>query len=284
MRQIRGKTIFYILSILKKFLSHIVLYYGFPLLLVVGFFNIKPSLWLNDAKECFEMVFFAESNALNTKTLLLGDSVCNQFFEDFKDDNTYCYCYNQSHEVPGNYLFLKMFLENNSKIDNVVLIINPITLASSLNQKFTNNYFVKPFRDHLKDLDEIDFQYIKQTYPTERILKYKFSNFELPNVIDLRLDNSIEKLEVSNRNLKYLAKLDSLCKINNISFKVVSPPLPLSSKQQIEKFTASSKQVLPGYFESIFYYDSMQSSDGIHHKNPKSFADKNAEHLKSLTN
>ncbi len=243
---------------------------------------MRASLFLNEASQVYGLVSEAETNAIQTRTLLLGDSVCEQFYGQNKSENIYCFCLNQSYEIPGNYLLLKSFLDNRSNFENVVLVINPITLASSLNQNYTYNYFVKPFRNHLKFLNSEDVHYLAKTFPSDGMFKYKFSRFEFPNAVDMRLDTGVSSLDISQSNLKYLRKMDSLCQAKKISFKMICPPLPSNSKSQIDKFTTETKELLPSYFESIEYYDSIYSKDGIHHKNAPLFIEKNKDKLNDL--
>lgn len=240
------------------------------------------ALFLNKAEAVYDLVSQVESNEINAETVLLGDSVCRQFFKENKNSSVYCLCENQSYEIPGNYLLLDNLLKNESEIENVILVINPISIMSSLNQGYTYNYFVKPFRDLLNGLEEEDYRYIQKTFPKRDVLKYKFSDFELPNAFNIGEVGHIDSLRVSQINLKYLRKIDSLCTANKINFKMVSPPLPINKKEQLEKVTQETKVLLDDYLRSIQYYDSKDSKDGLHHSNPERYIEKNDKAMKAL--
>ncbi len=257
-------------------------YYGVPGVFVIFFFHTPLSLYLNKANEVYDLVSRVLEGGISTRTLLLGDSVCKQFYGAIKNDENYCLCENQSYEVPGNYLLLKTLVEGNSRFDRMVLVINPLTLTSSLNQDYTYNYFVKPFRKQLKGLDQSELKYINTTFPKEEVLKFKFSNFQIPNSSNSLQISELDSLCISDVNLKYLGKIDSICNKRGIQFKLVSPPLPLNNKEVINKFSVSRKAYLKDYFKSIVYYDSVDSKDGIHHKNAENYILKNSGQLESL--
>ena len=180
-------------------------------------------------------------------------------------------CDNQAYEVPGNYILLNNLINNDSKIQRLILIINPFSLSSNLNQKYTYNYFIKPFDNFLWVLDKKEREYINNVFPSKKLMhipyyKYSFSRFELENSIDIQ---NIKKIVPSELNLKYINKIDSLCKSNGIDFKLISPPLVRSKRKNIELvkkdvFYSSYKNIIKTYFENIYYYDDSLSSDGWH--------------------
>ncbi|MBT9186733.1 hypothetical protein [Zobellia russellii] len=251
--------------------------------LVIAFFNTKLALQLNESKEVYDLVEKVKNNTVNSTTVLLGDSVCRQFFGSKKSDDVYCLCENQSYEVVGNYLLLLNLIENKSAFKNLILVINPRTLVSSLNQPYTYNYFVKPFESELDRLEFNELIYIENTFPSEDVLKYKFSNFELKDAFDIMNDTMSTPYKISEVNLKYLKKIDSVCKSEQIKYKMVSPPLPASNKG----FMANMKQnnpenLLTDYFSSVVFYDDKESKDGLHHKEPEKYIADNKEELDTL--
>ncbi len=253
---------------MKRFAKYIVLYFGLPMLLVVLFYNTKASLFLNKAQEVYQLVDFVEHGTITTKTLLLGDSVCRQFFENQKNDSVYCLCQNQAYEVPGNFLLLKKILEKHNDIGRVVLVINPRSLVAALNQKYTYNYFIQPFRPLLDSLDVAELRYIEECFPSGYPFRYRFSYYNLPDAIDIFAPQQIKKWEVSERNQRYLEKLRILCKENEVAFELLAPPLPNSNQKYLNRFSQKDKNRYASYFNSIIYYDSVQSEDGLHHKDP----------------
>ncbi len=267
---------------MKKFGLHFCVFILLPIALVALLFNTPVSLFLNNAAPVYELVEKTENQQLQTRTLLLGDSVCREFFEEKKNDTVYCLCENQSYEVPGNYLLLKSLLDNGSKFKKLKLIINPRTLTSSLNQKYTYNYFVKPFRDHLKDLESRDVDNLEQNFPAFDFLKFRFSNFEIQEAYDIYQNAQKDSLVVSEVNHRYLAKIDSICRANNIDFELIAPPLPKSTVPYLKKFNQETREQFRPYFESVIFYDSEMSKDGLHHISAEQFKLKNRNKLESF--
>jgi len=219
----------------------------------------------------YQLITKVDNEQIKTQTLLLGDSVCREFFEKEKNDSVFCLCENQSYEVAGNYLLLKKLLANGSEFKQLKLIINPRTLTASINQKYTYNYFIKPFRKDLSSLDDKDQQYIQQHFPTRDFLAFRFSNYELPNAFDI-YDNTVQdSLEFSEVNRRYLRKIVAICKANNIEFSLLCPPLPANAETYLDNFAPAVKKEFKGYFESVFTYESKFSNDGLHHNNSDRF-------------
>ncbi|MEX0274751.1 MAG: hypothetical protein AB3N16_10265 [Flavobacteriaceae bacterium] len=240
------------------------------------------SLPLNNAEEVYTLVSTVEDVSINTNTLLLGDSVCRQLFGDKKDEDIHCLCENQAYEIPGNYLLLKTLLNRKAHFKNLVLMVNPRTLAASLNQKYTYNYFVKPFREHLDGLDEVEQRYINGTFPKKGFLEYHFSSFDLPQAYDIFRPEHMDSWKISEVNLKYIQKMDSLCRSNGIGFRMVAPPLPSNNKTYVEEFPMTQRKDMAPYFDSIIYYDPKYTKDGLHHVNPRAFVKERKRELDLL--
>ena len=250
------------------------------MILVTAFFNIKLALQLNESKEVYNLVDEVKENTVNSSTVLLGDSVCRQFFENVKNDEIYCLCENQSYEVVGNYLLLLSLIENGSTFKNLVLVMNPRTLVSSLNQPYTYNYFVKPFEPLLSKLDSKELTYIENTFPSGSILKYKFSNFELKDSFDIYSNTMAASYKISEVNLKYLQKIDSVCNKEGINFKMVAPPLPISNKVFIDNIDYDKNDgLLTSYLTSVMFYENKYSKDGMHHTKPELYIKNNTKVL-----
>jgi len=248
-----------------------------PISLVAIFFNTRYALQLNEAEVVYDLVKQISDKAVNSSTILLGDSVCRQFFENQKNKDIYCLCENQSYEVAGNYLLFLSLLKNESNFENLILVINPRTLASSLNQPYTYNYFVKPFKSIIPLLESEERHYINNTFPPDGVFKYKFSNFELPNAYDIMQSKSNPISEV---NLKYLNKIDSLARKNNINFKIVSPPLPSSNEVYVKRIEYDTTNILlRDYYNSTTFYPLKNSKDGLHHSNPEDYLKRNSKVL-----
>ena len=165
---------------------------------VVFFFRVPVSLYLNKAKGVYDLVSNVATGEISTNTILLGDSVCKQFYKKVKNDEYYCLCENQSYELPGNYLLLKSLVDGDSNFEKLILMMNPLSLTSSLNQDYTYNYFIKPFRNQLEGLEQSELDYINTTFPKEEVLKYKFSNFKMPNASNTSEISQLDSLNISD--------------------------------------------------------------------------------------
>ncbi|MDN5215600.1 hypothetical protein QQ020_26220 [Fulvivirgaceae bacterium BMA12] len=252
------------------------------ILLNIEYNGYSLPLLLNKAKEVFFLVNKSKKK-LDTKTLLLGDSVCKQLFAEKKNAATYCLCNNQSYEIPGNFILLKNLIEANSSFDKVILIINPTTLTMSLNQEYTFNYFIKPFGNDLKLLDKEEVDYINKTFPNYTafswlpVVKHSFSNWDIGNEDSF---DDFKNSTVSATNIKYLKKIIALCEKHGIEFQVKSPPAKKSTKAYVDKVRSTLKEsdaktnrIFSNYFKSIIYFDDEYFQDGIHFS--KSRFDKN---------
>ena len=255
---------------MKKFIIHVVLFILISIVSIFTIFNFPISTYLTPVSGVYKILNLSK-NKITSETILVGDSICHQFFKELKSEEIYCLCNNQAIEVVGNFLILKELLKNKSNFKRYVLVINPLTLTSSLNQKYTYNYFYKPFKNTLnnfKTLDEVTQIYIEKTFSKTYEPKYYFSSesfFEIDTVF-----NEKQILEISDMNYLYLSKIKKICKENNIEFKLVSPPLPKEKfKSIVDRFSKDNLLEFSDYFNSILYYSDNFSYDGTHHNNPE---------------
>lgn len=256
---------------MKKFILHTVLFISFSAIIVFTIFSFPFSVYLTPASDSYK-ILKSVKNKINSKTILVGDSICNQFFGEFKSEGIFCLCYIQVYEVVGNFLLLKELLENKSNFQRFVLVINPLSLTASLNQKGTYNYFYKPFKNTLNNfnyLDESTQIYIQKNFQNPLYEpKYYFSSKTYFDMDASFIEKDVYK--ISDLNYTYLLEIKKLCEENNIEFKLVSPPLPEKKfKNIVARFSKDNLLEFSDYFNSILYYDDNLSKDGIHHNNPK---------------
>ena len=266
---------------MKRFLKETLLIGTIFFVVIYSFFNTPYSLYFNRTNHVFETLQLTK-NKINTNTVLVGDSVCRQFFEEFNTNEVFCLCSNQAYEVVGNYLILKELIKNKSKFKRLILVINPLTLTSELNQIYTYNYFYKPFKYVLDNFDYETESYLNKIFGDVNYEpKYKFSQrqffdnpfwyyFDKPFMFYEK--NYEQEFKISKINSKYIKKIQSICEENGIEFKMILPPLPEAwEKEIIKNFNNSDLNQFSKYFSSGVYYPDEISIDGTHIKNPREF-------------
>ena len=248
------------------------------ILLVLGILNmpiIGPfiDLLTNPAREVYNLVVKSIKAHGSKKVLLLGDSVCRQVFGRDDSPDTLQMCENQSYEIAGNYLLLKNLLEHENSFDTLILYFNPFSLTNEIDQVFTYNYFIKPFNPYLDKLDTEDVSYIRNTFPESSsfhflpMIKYRFSEWQISSVGEHQI--------ISARSLKYLERIEALCKQNDITFLFRTMPIKTSRKSEVETIALNSQaivqdhDILKSYFEHITYLPDSLYLDNTHFLRPK---------------
>lgn len=226
----------------------------------------------NPAKDVFRVIFLSIKKHQSKKVLLLGDSVCRQIHGQKSSDHMLNLSENQSYEIAGNYLLLANLVQQGNHFDTVALYFNPFSLSCALDQIYTYNYFVKPFRPYLTKLDQVEQNYIQNTFPEKGILdflpvvKYHFSDWQLSTSSDGRI--------ISNTSIKYLEKIINLCQEENMFFFFRAIPVRASRQREVEQIASNSQEfltqnrTLQDYFENISYLPDSLYLDETHFNNP----------------
>lgn len=213
----------------------------------------------------------------NTNVLILGDSVAKQLYDNNDyNDSIYSLACNQAISVAGQYFLLHNFLskhEDKEKLD-IILIYLPLSFNNNLDQKYTFQYFVKPFyndaylplmtNDCKKQIEKIPFY----NWSQNKVIKE--SNWS-PNFPNPKI-----KFDISEISRDYLIKMDSLCQEENVnSFKIYCPPISSSvNEADLEYFKVKVDELnLSDLFDSYF--------DGLVRLNENQF---NADQIHFLTN
>ena len=212
---------------MKRFLKQMLGFTLFCLLCASGYFAVNLYVW--DEKdligsETYISIKKAKDAPAHARNLLLGDSTGNQLFPNTVfNGSTYSLCCNQAISLTGQYILLHEFLLNHtdpSKLQ-VFLLLRPSSLRNDLDQRFTYNYFLKPF-------DHPEYQYHLSPYaqaqlkkvPARRLVQLPFirRSHWSPN---LQHQHQPHNFRISKLSAEYLLKIHSLCKLNNVrSFKV----------------------------------------------------------------
>jgi hypothetical protein len=206
------------------------------------------------------------------KKLVLGDSVGKQILDQEIDSMQYIsLCTNQAISLAGQYILLKNYITSGNSIENVILIMHPLSFRNNLNQNFTFNYFIKPFytTENSKYLENYAITQIK------KIPFYYLANYH-PIKISL-WSPPIYKTEETSTGFStisklYLSKIIQLCESKGIKLSILSPPINEEFKNEIshiqQEIILANPTYLKPYIASINYYSKKYYlPDNIHLQN-----------------
>jgi len=233
----------------------------------------KICLLKNPARDVFRIIIQSVKHHEHKDKLLLGDSVCRQIHGRKSTSTMLNLSENQSYEIAGNYILLANLLEHGSSFDTVALYFNPFSLTCDINQIYTYNYFIKPFRPYLDKLDKLELVDIENTFPKQSrfnflpVVKYQFSNWQLEAVE--------ESTVISSTSMKYLEKIMQLCEESDMYFVFKAMPIKASRQKEVETIASNSQEylhqypTLRKYFENIAYLPDSLYLDEAHFINPE---------------
>ena len=218
-----------------------------------GYYQDKVNGW-----EVYTAIRKSKQKVCKVKRLLLGDSVAMQMYPCDKDyDDIVSLACNQAVTMAGYYFLLDNFIELNKEAlpDEVVLLVNPYTLSSNVDQ-FAYHYFLKPFyNDKYRALFSSTLQ--------QRISKIKcYQTARLPFIRTSNYSPTYEMPEgdyifVSPISKEYLERMWNLCKQKGISLQLIFTPAKESNKANIE--TALEASIINGEFIFDFLIQSKSS-------------------------
>ena len=234
--------------------------------------------WLNTNLR----IHSSNSKILND-TIYVGCSVAGQLLPFEKNANNQLTFVGATLPV-GNYFLIKNAIQKNKNISTVIYYTVPQVLGSSFAKLSTHQYFVKPFYTFKNRSEILNNEYMKNLLMKNKYLDFNLFNFYklLPfNDFDYSLQNNNPEFSISNESIEWIEKIDSLCNVNNVKFYLASPPIAMNLKQSskdwllFRKKTSNSeiKHLFEKYFESIIYYDDINTKDNIHMN--KEFAKRN---------
>lgn len=251
-------------------------------------------------EDVYEAIMASKINS-QYENILLGDSVSRQIFNVYnqkEDEKFYHLNSNQAIGVIGNYILLKNYLKQNTKVRNIYYIVRPWSLTNNLNQPYTYGYFVLPFLSEEENFKYVPKPILKRWQEAKKYYKYFFykntikileknPNFILKilkiNLEDSNFKISQEQAYLSEMSVIYLKEIEKLCKEYGINFKLISSPL--SSKYKYENFSKLKNEVnkyglariFNDYFHSIDYYPEDKFRDEVHFE--KEFLEQNIVEL-----
>lgn len=207
------------------------------------------------------------------KKILLGDSVANQLFRNSMNNGSLnSLACNQSISMAGHFILLNNYLNAGNKVDTVVLFFRPFSFQNNLDQEYTYHYFLKPFY-----IDEYKSTFTKKvTEQVKKIPYFQFSRLSYilttnwaPNFISTDTNRFTFLSPIS---IDYLIKIKELSAQKNFKLVILSTPITLSKKPNIEKMDKNEISnthldvEFKNYFNSILYLNDSLFSDSIHLK------------------
>lgn len=264
---------------MKRFIS-IICIYIFAILLVilpVEFYKIYTHHDLGNVagSEVRAAVKVSKTKTnKKVKKLLLGDSTGHALYPSEKDyDSISSMACNQAITFAGQYFLLKNYLETNK--DNlpqeIIFLVTPESFGNDVD-KYAYQYFLKSFPIHQYKYLYTDHLYARvRTIPLYWTANLPFiqTSGYTPSV---SVPANIERIHLSQLTYEYLLLMDSLTKVNNIPFHIISTPVREDRRQQLEKVAYDLKTIAFGrlshlidpYVESITYFPADLFFDEVH--------------------
>lgn len=214
-----------------------------------------------------------------SSTIVLGDSVANQFFPVHQDPPGYhSLTCNQAISMAGVFALLDR-LSTANRLDGgkALLLFRPDSLSNDLDQPYTFQYFVIPFYFGLGPAGfsptvrarvEAIPMFWMAWVPAVRISMWSPAMATVPSP-------TRRPLVLSPISVEYLKRLQDLAAARRVSLRFRAPPLPASersrdlSKVREQVASAGLETLFEGYFDHLNYLPDDLFSDGVHLKSPR---------------
>lgn len=238
------------------------------------------------SREIIPYVYEMREKTGHTK-LLLGDSVCNQVYNRYREFNRdICVsATNRAITLAGQYLLAREFVENHDTVTDIYLVVVMGSLSADFDFQYGYQYVVMPFveTDMVKYLEDSTQQRLYDRYGKlfcqKRVVEWiDRSPWNRKVYLNLLLEKDKllpekkgQDMEISETAYVYLEKLQELCDEKGICFHLLPGPHPdtQSMHQKEKKMRAEIKaKGLEGkymdYFNQIVYFPENLFGDGVH--------------------
>ncbi len=224
------------------------------------------------------------------RKLLLGDSVGEQLFPCYQNDETIVsLASNESIGMMGQYLLLNNFINAGNTIDTLYLLFNPLSFQNNMDGRKKYQFFLKTFyTDEYKplflksvsnQLEKIPYKSICQNpcVKTTDWVPYKgLFNSE---------EGKTSEMFLSQVSADCINKMKQLSILHNFKILVLPSPVILSNKQRIlaldrsliEKNDLTSD--FKNYFKDIIFLEKGNFMDGYHLNKPEDYREFYISHL-----
>lgn len=267
---------------MKKFLLRIFIFIFifFVFILVLQLFQLHTKRYKTNIRgfEIYNAIHKSKQTNQSATIILLGDSVAYQLFDNRTNNQPiYSLACNRAIGMVGHFILLNNYLNAGNQVDTVYLLFTPYSFINNLDEVMTYHYFLKPF-------------YLEEYFPLftgtvmnqiHKIPYYQLSRFPLILTShwapDFTPKDKINYTFLSPISVEYLVKIKELSIKHGFKVIVVSPPVSLSRKRDIEKMNKNEIVInnfdneFSNYFQNIIYLDDGNFIDGVHLKNPRKY-------------
>ncbi len=244
----------------------------------------------------------AQTQSDHTK-VILGDSMCNQVFSDFKDQNDDYLILgtNMAVTVDGQYIMARRFLETHPDAADVYLILLPVSFAGRYDSAQSYSYLVEPFgrEELLTYLSDDTISGMKEHYGSIflnrnviRFLDGSSINNKL-YLYYLQKNKAVPDTDeiISDEALYYLTDLKKICDEKGVALHLLPPPVCDSKDNadridRLRKATADTEVsvLFDKYFDCITLYPEYMFLDGHHFNSDYSDIEMNSNRIDDLQN
>ena len=235
-------------------------------------------------------LFNEASTPDKTDTIIFGDSICRQLFEDIEANNPHVSMLASSAAlmIPGQYTLLETYLKAHPNAQNAVLIIHPLPLTRSYDADWSYRYSVmtnietdtyRYLDNHTqnvitgmysKTLTTKPIVYLVEKSPIIRKLTFGYLH---NNVDEYQMNNPYEFADI------YISKMYELCQSRGVNLYVYSAPVSDYYDKEVSELSdaydkSKMKSLFPNYYSEIVYYPKHMSFDNSHFS--ESYASKEA--------
>jgi len=216
----------------------------------------------------------------NTETLVIGDSICHQMFDNLRgtnEDITFAGS-NAAITMAGQYILVREYLNNHANAKEIYLMVHPTSLKRTFDISYGYQYIIMPFSETntLNALDEDTINICKEVYGNlflEPNIVFMINKSGMNRKIYLNMLQKYGKsyeekipYEIADQ---YIRKIYEMCEERRVTLYLLSAPvsdeLYLTCKELEKEYQGSwMKMHYPNFFEEIIYYPAEQAEDGFH--------------------
>lgn len=248
------------------------------IVLLVVFLGIEAYLNLHKdkldyliGKEVITALYKSKEKA-GKKTLVLGDSVCNQLYSSNKEyDGLVSLACNRVISMAGHYFLLKNYLITNSDSipGTVVLILHPVSIQCGLD-RYAYHYMLKNFMnaEYKADFNDVLWGEIHKipAYWSASLPFIRVSNYSP----DYDIKNEKTFTGVSAISRSYFEKMIQLSNDYHFDLLLRCPPIDMNREQEVKRFFEMNQDgrgipeyYMEGYIQSATFVKDI-IVDGLH--------------------
>ncbi len=217
--------------------------------------------------------------------LIVGDSVCNQMFNNLQEINDdYCIVgNNRALTLAGQYLLVQEFLKLHEGVTDVYVIVGLDALQADIDVTYGYAYVMIPFSRErlLQNLDEKTLSEVRDRFGTlfvQRPVVMMIANSSVNRKLYMSYIKEHEQqvpftgeILLSDLAAEYLVRIRDLCEAYGTTLHLLPDPLAEvdyrhDQARGLQKDFADRglDELFPDYFDEIVYYPEEQFHDGIH--------------------